>query len=73
MDLNNFDESISNFDHVTVLNPKHKFAFYRLGQSYERKGMPEKADTYFNILLELDPEFKIIHKKKSKYLKIKSE
>ncbi len=63
MDLKNYDEAISHFEKVTVIDNGHKFAFYRLGQTYELKGLPEKADFYYQKLLKLAPEFKIVHKK----------
>jgi tetratricopeptide (TPR) repeat protein len=66
MDTNEIDKSISYFEKTQNIDSNHKFAFYRLGQCFEINGQVNQANVYFNKLLDLDPDFKIVHKKKSK-------
>jgi len=62
MDKSEFVLAISQFEKVLDLDDAHKFALYRLGQTYELIGRRQEANRYYTLLTRLDPEFKIVHK-----------
>jgi tetratricopeptide (TPR) repeat protein len=62
MDLGSLEEAIGWFQVVLTRDEAHKFSLYRLGQIYEMKGETEKAASYYTALLELDSDFRIVHK-----------
>ncbi|MEN8228476.1 MAG: tetratricopeptide repeat protein [Bacteroidota bacterium] len=62
LDLEETEEAVGWFHSVLERDPEHKFSHYRLGQAYEMLGDPVRAETFYTALLQLDQDFKIIHK-----------
>lgn len=62
LDQYRIEEAIRWFNLALSKDPNHKFSLYRMGQALEMQGESERAAGYYATLLELDREFKIVHK-----------
>ena len=53
---NQIDDSIAVFETVLQIFPNHSNALYSLGVAWQKKGNNAKAKTYFEKVLELNPD-----------------
>ncbi|MDF1573023.1 MAG: tetratricopeptide repeat protein [Bacteroidales bacterium] len=62
MDMERIRQGIPYFEQVLDADPEHKFAWYRLGQTYDMLGDEAQAEQHYNELRKLDDEFTIVRK-----------